>query len=201
MRPDKQHKVEKAHVLLQRQTTRAMGPGKILLCNNAADTPRFIKHCDAVMYEHHKPDQYRENLQRYVDDWEQMRAVANAGKINVYRWGVNLDGTRFKELGSRERAQEEHHAELSAIARERISFPLACFLMGAQPYSYFMLSWGWGLYTGALVEFPELNKPLGPPHGPYHRPLADRWIFARHFQHADVWVDLEKEQGIIQWHE
>ncbi len=73
--------------------------------------------------------------------------------------------------------------------------------MGAQPYSYFMLSWGWGLYTGALVEFPELNKPLGPPRGPYHRPSADRWIFARHFQHADVWVDLEKEQGIIQWHE
>ena len=31
--------------------------------------------------------------------------------------------------------------------------------MGAQPYSYFMYSWGWGLTTGAKVEFPEMKKP------------------------------------------
>ena len=199
MRPDEQEEVRKAHVTLQKMTSQAMGKGKILLCNNAAETPRFIPHCDAVMYEHHKPQQYRDNPKRYVADWEQMRAVANAGKINVYRWGVDLRGTKFENSHGRVRNAPDNHPVLAEIAKERITFPLACFLIGAQPYSYFMFSWGWGTYTGALVDFPEMKKPLGPPLGTYERESEDSWIFRRSFTHADVWVDLGKEEARITW--
>ena len=177
-----------------------MGKDRILLCNNAAHKQEFIENCDAVMYEHYKYKQrYRENLQRYVDDWDQMLAVANAGKINVYRMPVNLNGTKYEEGDHRVLGAEKNHAELAMIAKERVTFPLACFLIGAQPYSYFMLSWGWGVNTGALVEFPEMKKPLGPPLGAYERQSEDKWIFTREFKHADVWVDLEKEEGRITW--
>jgi len=198
LRPKRKLEIPKAHVTMQQMTTQAIGRDRILLCNNAAHDHAFIENCDAVMYEHHKPEHYRENLQAYVNDWDQMLAVANAGKINVYRWPVDLKGTRFEE-GGRALIVKDNHAELSEIAKERITFPLACFLIGAQPYSYFMLSWGWGTYTGALVDFPEMKKPLGPPLGPYERESEDKWIFTRQFKHADVWVDLEKEDARITW--
>lgn len=199
LRPEQRQEVEEAHLTLQQMATQAIGSNRILLCNNAAENLDFIANCDAVMYEHHKPAQYRENLQRYVDDWAQMRAVANAGKINVYRWGVDLRGTQFENSDRRVRISPDNHAALAEIAKERITFPLACFLIGAQPYSYFMLSWGWGTYTGALVDFPELKKPLGAPLGPYRRQADDSWIFTRQFKHADVRVDLEAEQATITW--
>jgi len=198
LRPPERTAVEEAHVQMQKMASSAIGEDRILLCNNAAENLDFIANCDAVMYEHHKPDQYRENLQRYVDDWDQMLAVANAGKINVYRWPVDLKGTAHEASG-RAKLLKENHAALTEIAKERITFPLACFLIGAQPYSYFMLSWGWGTYTGALVDFPEMKKPLGPPLGPYKRQSDDTWIFTRQFKHADVWVDLKKEEATITW--
>lgn len=198
LRPEKRQEVEEAHVTLQKMACKAIGEDRILLCNAAAHDERFIENCDAVMYEHHKPDQYRENPQRYVNDWDQMLAVANAGKINVYRWGVDLRGSAHEASG-RAKILKENHAELSQIAKDRITFPLACFLIGAQPYSSFMLSWGWGTYTGALVDFPEMKKPLGPPLGAYERQSEDQWIFTRTFKHADVWVDLEKEEATIDW--
>ncbi|MBT3191184.1 MAG: hypothetical protein HN341_01385 [Verrucomicrobia bacterium] len=199
LRWDRRETVAEAHVLLQKMATTMIGEDRILLCNNAAHRQEFIENCDAVMYEHHKPGQYRENFQRYVDDWDQMLAVANAGKINVYRWPVNRKGTKFEKSDHRVIGGTANHDEVAEIAKARITFPLACFLIGAQPYSYFMLSWGWGTYTGALVDFPEMKRPLGPPQGAYERESEDKWIFTRAFKHADVWVDLAKEEARITW--
>ncbi|MBT3380119.1 MAG: hypothetical protein HN742_35895 [Lentisphaerae bacterium] len=200
LRPRKaRQEVGKAHVKMQKLTRTAMGKDTILLCNNAAHNQEFIENCDAVMYEHYAPQHYRDNFQKYVDDWDQMLAVANAGKINVYRWGVNLRGTKYEAADRRAKIAEKNHAELAEIAKNRVTFPLACFLVGAQPYSYFMLSWGWGVNTGALVDFPEMKKPLGPPLGSYERQSEGKWVFTRRFKHADVWVDLEKEEGRITW--
>jgi hypothetical protein len=199
LRPERRQEILQAHVKLQQMTSKAMGKDKILLCNNAAHEQEFIENCDAVMYEHFNPQDYRENLQKYVDDWDQMLQVANAGKMNVYRMPLELKGTKFEKGDRRTRISKEDHAEIAEVAKERVEFPLACFLIGAQPYSYFMFSWGWGTYTGALVDFPEMNRPLGPPLGAYERQSADKWIFTRSFEHAGVWVDLEKEEARIEW--
>ncbi len=50
-------------------------------------------------------------------------------------------------------------------ARENITFPLACFLVAAQPYSYFCYSWGYRDQHGSLDSYPEFEKPLGEPTG------------------------------------
>ena len=198
-RRDKRKEIKQAHVTMMQMTSKAMGEGKILLCNNAAHYQEYIENCDAVMYEHYKPERFRKDIQMYVDEWEQMLAVANAGKINVYRMQVDRKGTQFEDADRSVLFSPDNHAELEAIAKERMTFPLACFLIGAQPYSYFMLSWGWGTYTGALVDFPEMKKPLGPPLGPYQRESEDQWIFTRSFEHANVWVDLESQDARITW--
>ena len=35
------------------------------------------------------------------------------------------------------------HEKLAKLAREQITFPLACFLAGAGPNCYFCYTWGW----------------------------------------------------------
>jgi hypothetical protein len=169
LRSDRAAEIPEATVSMQQMTTQAMGKDKILLCNNAASNRAYIENCDAVMYEHFNYQKhYRDDLQGYITDWDRMLEVANAGKINVYMAPLN-----YSRSGD-------------------ISFPLACFLIGAQPYSWFMPCY-------KPVDFPQLRKPLGPPLEPYERQSEDKWIFTRSFQHADVWVDLEKEEAKITW--
>lgn len=88
---------------------------------------------------------------------------------------------------------------MAALAKERLEYYLACYLIGAQPYSYFQYGWGWNLADGSLYDYPELRKPLGAPKGPYQRTNPDGWEFTREFEHAHVWVDTEKGQAKITW--
>jgi hypothetical protein len=116
-----------------------------------------------------------------------MRQHAADGKISVFRLGV--EGTGRKDLKPN---MPEH-------AKENVEFALACYLIGAQPYSYFMYSWGWKLSSGALVDYPEFKKPLGPPTGPANRPDPDGWVFTREYEHASVWVNTDTREAKITW--
>jgi hypothetical protein len=62
-------------------------------------------------------------------------------------------------------------------------------------------SWAWTLSDGALVDHPELKRPLGPPQDAYQRITPDGWEFTREFEHASVWVDTETRQTKITWEE
>lgn len=86
--------------------------------------------------------------------------------------------------------------ELAALARERITFPLACFLCGAQRDSYFCYSWGYREMHGTLEAYPELARPLGPPKG---KAVREGFIYRREFQHASVRVDLAQKSAKIDW--
>ena len=85
---------------------------------------------------------------------------------------------------------------LAQEAKEKITFPLACFLVAAQPYSYFCYSWGYREQHGSLVDYPEFHKPLG---SPLSDAVRDGWRYSRRFKHAKVEVDLEKRSGRIQF--
>jgi hypothetical protein len=88
-------------------------------------------------------------------------------------------------------------AELLELAREGITFPLACFLIGAQPGSHFCYSWGYTENDGMLDSYPEFDRQLGPPKG------EARWqgfTATREFEHASVRVDLSNKQAAIDWH-
>ena len=84
-------------------------------------------------------------------------------------------------------------------SQEKLEFALACYLIGAQPYSYFMYSWGWTLKDGSLVDYPELQKPLGAPKGAYKRKTPEEWEFTREYERASVWVNTETREAKITW--
>ncbi len=194
LRPKKKQEVKKAQVEMMRMAKEAIGSDKILLLNNAAHIPELFEVGDGFMFEHYSAKLLtKENI---VKDWALMKKISDAKKICVWRIGVEHDDaytSRQKEDKS------SKHELLKKISRERISYYLAVFLIGAQEYSYFQYGWGWTLHTGPLCGYPEFNKPLGKPKGEYIRTDPDGWKFQREFEHASVAVDLEKREGTIAW--
>ncbi|MDO6738195.1 putative glycoside hydrolase [Wenyingzhuangia sp. 2_MG-2023] len=170
-----------------------LGPDRILLGNNASHVEEVFPAIDAAMFEHYNEKALaKENL---LKEWGYMLANAKAGKMSIFRIGVEAEIEEASQTlikGSRGESLEE-------LSKERLEYYQACFLIGAQPYSYFQYGWGWRLSTGPLVEYPELLKPLGAPKGAFSRLNKDSWEFTREFEHAKVWVDTEKKEAKITW--
>lgn len=189
---DKAAEVEKAKGEMMAALKEKLGPDKILLGNNAADNKDVFPSCDAFMFEHYNASvTTKENL---LKEWEDMLRVAKAGKISVFRFGAKTKGTRRVKADGETRAEEQ-----ARLSQEQVEFYLACYLIGAQPYSYFQYNWGWNLSDGNLVNYPKLLKPLGAPKEAYKRVTPDGWEFTREFEHASVWVDTEKRHAKITW--
>ena len=188
-RRQQKSEVAAAQAEMMRMAKKAIGPEKILLLNNGAHIPALFEIGDAFMFEHFKADQLTKEA--IVADWDLMKKISAAGKIAVWRIGVE------KETGGKKKLDA---AELEKFARERLPYHLAVFLIGAQPYSYFQYGWGWTLQSGGLVEYPEFSKPLGAPKGEATRPDPAAWTFTREFERASVRVDLETGQSEIIWH-
>jgi len=194
LRPRKKKDVANAQAELMRMAKASIGRDKILLLNNAANIPELFEIGDAFMFEHYEPALLTKEA--IVKDWEAMKRISRAGKISVWRIGV--------EVEARDRSNAGKHPPLSdaaheALAKERMSFYLAAFLVGAQPYSYFQCGWGWRLQTGPLVDHSEFKKRLGKPLGEYARPDPNGWVFRREFEHASAQVDLDAREGRIEW--
>lgn len=195
LRKDKKNDIEIAMGEMMAGLKKALGDDKILLANNACDdNAKFVYPVsDAIMFENYSAVHY--NKEKLLSDWDNMLRNAKAGKISVFRLGVEGHNRRFL----RSITQEEKYKVMPKISQEKLEYALACFLIGAQPYSYFMYSWGWGLADGALVDYPGLQKPLGKPKGAYKRIKPEGWEFTREFEHASVWVDTESRQAKITW--
>jgi hypothetical protein len=121
---------------------------------------------------------------------EAMRKAAQGGKIIVFKGWPGFTWWSDKEL------IKKPHAEQYRVAREQITFPLACFLVGAERYCYFCYTWGWLGEYGTFDWYPEFDKPLGAPKDEAKR---DGWTYRREFAHASVFVDLEKKSAKIDW--
>jgi hypothetical protein len=198
LRADKSQEVQKAMGEMMASLKKKMGSDKILLGNNANQA--IAKHVfpviDANMFEH-----YSENLlskESLLQDWEDMLRIAKAGKMSIFRIGVEHDhgGNR---RGNQPGARHDRSERIAALAKERLEYHLACYLIGAQPYSYFQYGWGWTLSSGSLQDYPELHRPLGVPKGAYQRTTPEGWEFTREFEHAGVWVNTERRQAKITW--
>ena len=169
-----------------------MGPDKILIGNNAARTKEVFPYCDAFMFEHYNSSvTNKENL---LQEWEDMVRIAEAGKISIYRFGAKGKGKNDITLGATKTIGIEQRSH------NQLEFHQACFLIGAQPNSYFQWNWGWNLEDGNLVDYPALQKPLGAPKGAFKRVNPEGWEFTREFERASVWVDTEARKAKITWH-
>mgnify|MGYP003858016057 FL=1 len=189
-RRKQQTEVAAAQAEMMRMAKVAIGPEKILLLNNGEHIPALFEIGDAFMFEHANAARFL-TKEAIVKDWDDMKKIAAAGKITVWRIGVNKEPEGAKCVSG---------ADFEKFARERLSYYLAAFLIGAQPYSYFQYGWGWTLQDGALVDYPEFSKPLGAPKAEATRPDPAAWIFTREFEKASVRVDLAAGQGEIHWH-
>lgn len=118
-------------------------------------------------------------------DWALLKKISQAKKLAVWRIGVNIEHQSYP-------TQPTKHCQ------KKISFYLAAFLIGAQPYSYFQYGWSWDLHTGPLAGHPDLKKPLGKPLADYTRLNPNRWVFERELQDVNIWVDLNTCEWRIQ---
>ncbi len=173
-------------------TKRKLGPDRVVLVNGIRTTDfREIldwEGIDGVMIEHFGA--FKTGSPADIKaDLDSIALAASKGKFVVIK---GWPGFNFTEKETMQRP----YAELLQLARERITFPLACFLVAAQPGSHFCYSWGYTDRHGMLESYPELDRPLGPP-------KADaKWdglTATREFAHASVWVDLTTKQARIDW--
>ena len=173
-------------------TKRKLGPDRLVLVNGVRTTDfREIldwEGLDGVMIEHFgafKTDSPTD----IKTDLDSIALAAAKGKFVVIK---GWPGFNFTEREMMQRPYDE----LLRLSRERITFPLACFLVAAQPGSHFCYSWGYTDRHGMLETYPELERPLGPPKG------DAKWeglTATREFARAIVWVDLASKQARIEW--
>jgi arylsulfatase B len=179
---------------LLKLTREKIGPNKLILYNGIRNTDTFrfgmpfLDLADGAVIEHfgHFSSSSPENMARDLAD---MMEAGKRGKIIVFKgWpGFSwLDDV----------AKEKRRGELLEMARENITFPLACFLVAAQPYSYFCYSWGYREDMGSLDWYPEFDKPLGKP---LDSATIDGYHYSREFEHCSVEVDLLTRKASINW--
>ncbi|CAH8281491.1 putative glycosyl hydrolase-like family 15 (GHL15) protein [Mariniflexile fucanivorans] len=184
--------IAKAKGEMMAELKKQMGPDKILIGNNAARTEEVFPHCDAFMFEHYNGTvTNKENL---LQEWYDMERIAKAGKISIYRFGAKGKGKTDITIGA------TGTSDIEQRSKNQLEYHQACFLIGAQPYSYFQWNWGWNLQDGNLVDYPALQKPLGSPKGAFKRETSDGWIFTREFEHASIWVNTDTKEAKITWH-
>ena len=175
-------------------TREKIGPENIILYNGIRNTDtlkfgmQYLDYADAATIEHF--DQFHSRSKESIAlDISNTIEAGKKGKIVVMKaWpGFNFTESEISDIP---------YEELLAKARENITFPLACFLVAAQPHAYFCYTWGYRENHGSLDWYEEFDKPLGPPK---RDAVRNGWEYSRSFEHADVWVDLETKRAEISW--
>ena len=177
-----------------RETRRKIGDDKLIVYNGIRSTPRwsagfdYPEHTDAAMIEHFGYFQ-SSSKEMMLKDILEMERAGKAGKIVVMK---GWSGFTFIDREAMKKTLQEKRK----IARESLTFPLACFLAGAQENCYFIYNWGYRMENGCLEWYPEFDRPLGKPLGEMAR---DGWKLSREYKHASVCVELESKEAEINW--
>lgn len=175
---------------------RRLGPDKIVIYNGPRDIPggwsdgglSFLDVTSAAYIEHFD---FRESgaLDRLAADIELMIEANRRGKIVVLK---GWPGFSWLDPASMKLSQ----GELQTRAREAIHFPLAAYLIGAGPCSYFAYSWGYREGHGAFTSYAEFERRLGPPKASATR---KGYAYRREYEGASVELDLASKTGRIVW--
>lgn len=196
----KQEEIQDALADMMQQLKDKIGPEKIFLANNSAHLEKIFPIADAFMFEHYKREATH-TKEKLLEDWKLMEKIADAGKICVYRFSLEVPpDSELAEFNHRKFRLGSKQKEFAELSKKQLPFYLSLYLIGAQPYSYFQWNWAWDLDAGPLEHYPEFHKPLGKPLGKYKRVYPDKWEFTREFEHASVWVDTDKRTANIDWH-
>ncbi|HUS92911.1 MAG TPA: putative glycoside hydrolase [Phycisphaerae bacterium] len=180
-----------ARLALMEETRRKIGPSKLIVYNGLMKEgrDRLLRVTDGAMIEHFGHFSNGSTKEQIAEGIDVTQATGREGKIVLMKaW----PGFSYREP----EMMKKPHDELARLAKERITFPLACFLVAAQPNCYFCYTWGYREKAGTFEWYPEFDKPLGPPRGDATR---TGWTYQRDFAHASVFVDLETRTARIDW--
>ncbi|CAA6679892.1 Unannotated [Lentimonas sp. CC4] len=154
---------------------------------------RFLESFDGVLFEHFCGCSTRDpktgdlKTESLLDDLATMRRAVEAGKtVFVKAWPRSLPCLNLDIPITNEQATAD------------LEFPLACFLLAAGDNCYFLYNWGYHNQDGQYPNYPEYQKPLGPPQGTMAE--IEPGVYIRSFQHAQVYVNLNEESASIDWH-
>lgn len=198
--PEKDAAIQEGVLAMCKLAHEKMGPGGLIIFNplHGEEGSELLSVTDGAMIDNFDRTMFHtdaakapgeKELNLMAEDIEAMSKAAKQGKIVIFKGWPGFH-QKDKELMKRP------HDELVKMARDYITFPLASFLVAAGPHSYFQYTWGWMPDCGTFDWYPEFDKPLGPPKGDAKR---DGLKFTREFEHASVFVDLEKKKAKIDW--
>lgn len=175
-------------------TRKKIGADNLIMYNGIRNTDNiefgmeYVELTDISAIEHFGHF-YSTSPDSMARDIEAMIEAGKQGKIVVMKAWPGFD---WLDKG----IENVPHKELLNRARKNLEFPLACFLVAAQPYSYFAYTWGYRKGHGSLDWYPEFDKPLGKPLGDAKK---DGYQYSREFQHCRVTVNLKTKQASIVW--
>lgn len=196
---DQAAEMDRGVFAMLKQAREKMGPDKLIIFNPLhgydKDHPglgeQYLPVTDGAMMDDFDRNPGRQQSPEYMANTiDAMRLAAMHGKIVIFKGWPQFTWHTSPEIMKKPREEQLR------LARAQISFPLACFLAGAGEHCYFCYTWGWLPEHGALDTFPEFDRPLGPPRG---GAVRDGWTFRREFEHASVFVDVEKKTAKIDW--
>jgi len=192
--------MDEAVFAMLKEARKKMGPDKLIVFNplHGSDENRrglgeqYLPVTDGAMVDDFDrgANIKRQSPEYMANTIQVMRKASQDGKIVVFKAWPGFTWWSDKEL------MKKPHEEQYRVARGQITFPLACFLVGAGPNCYFCYTWGWLGEYGTFDWYPEFDKPLGAPEGEAKR---DGWTYRREFEHASVFADLEKRTAKIDW--
>lgn len=180
-----------ARLALMEETRRKFGPERLIVYNGLMreNREKLLLATDGAMDERFGHFDNGSSKEQIAEAIETIQSVGRSGKIVLVK---GWPGFSYRE---KEMMRKPRH-ELAELAKERITFPLACFLVAAQQHSYFCYTWGYREKHGTFDWYPEFDRPLGRPSGDAQR---DGWTYRRTFEHANVFVDLETRTAKIDW--
>lgn len=200
--PEKEAAMRAGIMTMCQLAHKKMGPKGIILFNplHGDENADLLPATDGAMIDNFDRTLFRaddtttaapdaKSLDLMAEGIEAMSKAAKQGKIVIFKAWPGFH-QKDKELMKRP------HEELAKLARERLTFPLASFLIAAGPNCYFQYTWGWNADCGTFDWHPEFDKPLGAPKADAKR---DGFQYTREFEHASVFVDLKTKTAKIDW--
>ncbi|MEX0321882.1 MAG: putative glycoside hydrolase [Puniceicoccaceae bacterium] len=198
---DNKADVKEAYAQMMMDLDEGVGPDKLLIANLIrARLPNsgldYIQNFDGSYIEGFEAEANGLTKLEYVAKGiAAIQKAAREGNIICFSMGLGkaldvglkIDDTRAK-------------LEEGSYAQERLTYALAIFLICAEKYSYFLPHDGYSVNRNDssvwLKDFPEFERPLGPPMGPAK---LDGYVYTREFEHASVWLDIEKDEARVEW--
>ncbi len=173
-----------------------LGEDKLVIINGIRSVPdgwqhgglKYLDHADGVIVEHF--DAFKSKAPAQLEqDIERMSQATKAGKVVIFK---AFPGFTWLDKDMMDKSYDE----LVTLSRERITFPLAAYLIVAGRWSYFNYTWGYQNTHGPFEWYPEYDSALG-------RPLGDATKsgpeYRREFEFVSVYLNIETKQASLVW--